>query len=90
VVEGATKVNRHSVISANKYRGSTKPDETIVKVMDGRSPKLLMNIHTVSEVNRPEIELGEIMGPAIGEVFENNQADISRNRSDQSAIGNGQ
>jgi len=37
--------------------------------MDGRKPKLLMNIHNISEVNRPEIELGEIMGPPIGEVF---------------------
>jgi len=68
-VEGVTNVNRHSVISANKYKGGTKPDETIVKVMDGRKPKLLMNIHNISEVNRPEIELGEIMGPPIGEVF---------------------
>ena len=60
VIEGVTKVNRHSVISANKYKGEKKPDETIVKVMDGRKPKLLMNIHVISEVNRPEIELSEI------------------------------
>jgi NADH-quinone oxidoreductase subunit G len=69
-VEGVTNVNRHSVISANKYKGGKKPDETIVRVMDGRKPKLLMDIHEISEVNRPDIELGEIMGPAIGEVFE--------------------
>ena len=33
------------------------------EVMDGRKPKLLMDIHSVSEVNRPEIDLSEIEGP---------------------------
>ena len=85
VVEGVTKINRHSVISANKYKGVKKPDETIVKVMDGRSPKLLMNIHKISEVNRPEIELSEILGPADGEVFEDNEADKSKKGGHQEA-----
>ena len=40
------------------------PKETIKEVMDGRSPKLLMNIHNVSEVNNPNIQLSEIERPA--------------------------
>jgi NADH-quinone oxidoreductase subunit G len=81
IVEGVTKVNRHSVISANKYKGMDKPDETIVKVMDGRKPKLLMDIHEISEVNRPEIELGEIMGPAKGEVFEKKENGVDKKQA---------
>ncbi|HEY0678571.1 MAG TPA: 2Fe-2S iron-sulfur cluster-binding protein [Chitinophagaceae bacterium] len=70
VVEGPTIVNRHSVISANHYTHMTRPDETIVKVMDGRKPRLLMDIHNISEVNQPQIELSKIQGPPIGEVFD--------------------
>jgi NADH-quinone oxidoreductase subunit G len=73
VVEGVTPIHRHSVISANKYIDKEQPDETIVRVMDGRKPKLLMDIHEISEVNKPEIELREIIGPPVGEVFEDEQ-----------------
>jgi NADH-quinone oxidoreductase subunit G len=52
VIEGPTAVSRHSVISQGHYEGLVKPAETIAKVMDGRSPKLLMDIHDVSEVNK--------------------------------------
>jgi NADH-quinone oxidoreductase subunit G len=51
-IEGPTKVNRHSVISQGHYVNVVKPQETVTKVMDGRSPKLLMDIHSVSEVNK--------------------------------------
>ena len=63
-IEGVTTISRHSVIGANKYKVLNKPQETMTKVMSGRSPKLLMDIHSVSEVNRAEIELSEINGPA--------------------------
>ena len=63
-IEGVTTISRHSVIGANKYKVLNKPHETMTKVMSGRSPKLLMDIHSVSEVNRAEIELSEINGPA--------------------------
>ena len=69
VIEGPTLVSRHSVISAGHYVGTVKPKETISDVMGGRDPKLLMDIHTVSEVNRPEIDLSQIEGPANSEVF---------------------
>ncbi len=39
-------------------------------VMGGRNPKTLMDIHEVSEVNKPSIELSKIDGPATGEDFE--------------------
>jgi NADH-quinone oxidoreductase subunit G len=72
VIDGPTLINRHSVISQNHYVGTTRPDETIVKVMDGRKPRLMMDIHNVSEVNQPQIELSKIQGPANGEVFDEN------------------
>src|SRR6476620_11645499 len=70
VIEGPRKINRHSVISANHYLDNLKrPHETIAEVMGGRRPKLLMDIHKVSEVNKPNVHLNEIEGPASGEVF---------------------
>lgn len=62
IIEGPTKVNRHSVISQNHYVEVTTPKEVMPELM-GRDPKLLMDIHQVSGVNRPEIELSEIQGP---------------------------
>jgi NADH-quinone oxidoreductase subunit G len=68
-IEGATDVNRHSVISANHYVGAVKPKEILPEVMGGRQPKLLMDIHDVSEVNDPSVDLSLLPGPATGEVF---------------------
>jgi NADH-quinone oxidoreductase subunit G len=69
-IEGLTKINRHSVIAQGKYPGLVMPKETIQEVMGGRDPKLLMNIHNVSEVNNPSVHLSEIEGPAHMENFE--------------------
>jgi NADH-quinone oxidoreductase subunit G len=70
VIEGPTNVSRHSVLSQGHYVDTVMPTETIKEVMGGRDPKLLFDIHTVSEVNRPEIDLSEINGPATSDVFE--------------------
>lgn len=70
VIEGPRKVNRHSVISANHYVGAKKPLEIFQAVHGGRDPKLLLDIHKVSEVNKTSVHLSEIEGPATGEVFE--------------------
>lgn len=70
-IEGLTTISRHSVIGANKYRVLDKPAETIERVMKGVKPKLLMDIHSVSEVNNPEIELSKINGPAHAPDFKN-------------------
>ena len=67
VIEGPTKINRHSVINQNHYAGkvgTVRPKETIVDVMDGVKPRLFMNIHNVSEVNEPGRDLSKIDGPA--------------------------
>jgi NADH-quinone oxidoreductase subunit G len=37
--------------------------------MGGRHPKLLMDIHSVSEVNKNSVHLSAIEGPATAEVF---------------------
>lgn len=73
VIDGLSNINRHSVISQGKYPGLVTPKETVVEVMNGQTPKLLMNIHSVSEVNKPEIELSKIAGPATGDVFNKGQ-----------------
>ena len=73
VIEGPTHVNRHSVISQGHYEKMKKPTETFSKVHDGRKPKLLMDIHSVSEVNDPSIDLSAINGPASSKVFEHSK-----------------
>lgn len=70
VIEGPTKIDRHSVISQGHYENITMPHETIKKVMGGRNPKLVMDIHGASEVNDPGIHLSEINGPAHSDTFE--------------------
>ncbi|HWB92949.1 MAG TPA: 2Fe-2S iron-sulfur cluster-binding protein [Puia sp.] len=69
-IEGPTKVSRHSVISQGHYVGVERPHEALYEVLDGRKPKLLMDIHAVSEVNRPEIDLSQIQGPSHSTDFE--------------------
>jgi NADH-quinone oxidoreductase subunit G len=69
VIEGPTHVNRHSVISQGHYENFKKPKETFSAVHDGREPQLLMDIHSVSEVNDPRVDLSKINGPATGDVF---------------------
>ncbi len=72
VIEGPTEISRHSVISQGHYVGVETPKETIAAVMGGREPKLLFDIHTVSEVNKPGIDLSVIKGPATSEDFDTN------------------
>ncbi len=69
VIEGPTHVNRHSVISQGHYENIKKPTEIFSAVHGGRNPKLLMDIHSVSEINDPSVDLSAINGPATGEVF---------------------
>jgi NADH-quinone oxidoreductase subunit G len=40
------------------------PTETTAEVMGGRQPRLLMDIHSVSEVNQNDIHLSELNRPA--------------------------
>ncbi len=70
VIEEPTVISRHSVISQGHYLGLEMPEETIEKVMHGRKPRLFMDIHSVSEVNRPDVDLSLIEGPAHSDDFD--------------------
>ncbi|MEY4381556.1 MAG: hypothetical protein RJA92_936 [Bacteroidota bacterium] len=68
-IEGPSKIDRHSVIAQGHYEGVLKPQNFLPEVI-GRNPKLLMNIHDVSGVNKNEIELSKLSGPAHSSDFD--------------------
>ena len=72
-IEGPANINRHSVISTNHYIGAQKPAEFLPELMGGRNPKMLMDIHDVSDVNDPKVDLSLLPGPAIGATFTKKQ-----------------
>jgi NADH-quinone oxidoreductase subunit G len=69
-IEGPRVIDRSSVISQGHYVGVHQPKETFEAVMDGRKPRLFMDIHSVSGVNRPDIDLSLIEGPAHSDDFD--------------------
>ncbi|RYD44067.1 MAG: Fe-S-binding domain-containing protein, partial [Verrucomicrobiaceae bacterium] len=79
-IEGPTKVDRHSVISAGHYTGIQQPKETFKDVMKGRDPKLLMDIHSVSDVNT--VDLNTIPGPATSATFNGDPQSSGSNVTD--------
>ena len=82
VIEGPTNVNRHSVIAAGHYEHAVKPHEPLPDVMGGRKPKLLFDIHTISEVNLPNVHLSELPGPPTSETFEGKRHIYGKNITD--------
>jgi NADH-quinone oxidoreductase subunit G len=50
-IEGPAPVERHSVIGQGHYENKVESNETFKSVMGGRDPKLLMDIHSISDVN---------------------------------------
>ena len=82
IIEGPTKVARHSVISAGHYEGVKKPHEALPEVMGGRKPKLVFDIHSVSDVNEPEVDLSLLPGPATSETFDGNPNAYGNNVND--------
>jgi NADH-quinone oxidoreductase subunit G len=64
VIDGPSAINRHSVIAQGHYVGLEKPKETFTAIMKGRDPKLLMDIHSVSKVNEPSVDLSLLNRPA--------------------------
>ncbi|HEX5551600.1 MAG TPA: 2Fe-2S iron-sulfur cluster-binding protein [Chitinophagaceae bacterium] len=89
VIEGPRKINRHSVISQGHYVGTTKPKEVMPEVMGGRKPRLLMNIHEVSQVNMPDVDLSAIKGPATSEVFNKAAENMPAWKKEHRLIGDG-
>ena len=73
VIEGPSKVNRHSVISQNHYRGAVEAQPGLVNEIIGKKPKMLFDIHEISDVNREEIDLSKIEGPSHSDDFLPNQ-----------------
>ncbi|MEO6328180.1 MAG: 2Fe-2S iron-sulfur cluster-binding protein [Ginsengibacter sp.] len=72
VIEGPTKVNRHSVIAQGHYAGNVgmvKPPDPLDKVLAGRKPQLLLDIHNASSINQAEVHLNELFGPATNKTF---------------------
>ncbi|TAE67661.1 MAG: Fe-S-binding domain-containing protein, partial [Bacteroidetes bacterium] len=43
---------------------TVKPKETFTDVMKGLEPRLYMDIHDISEVNKPEVSLSLLDRPA--------------------------
>ncbi len=85
VIEGPTKVNRHSVISQGHYAGNVgmvNPPDPLNKVLAGRQPHLLLNIHDESEVNQPKVHLNELFGPATGKTFNGDPLSTGHNITD--------
>lgn len=77
VIEGPRLINRHSVISQGHYAGSVGtviPTETFKAVNDGRQPRLLMDIHDISEVNQTGTSLSAIERPAHSTDFNSKKA----------------
>ena len=75
IIEGPREISRQSVIAQGHYAGqigTTKPTEIFAAVNDGRTPHLLMDIHDESEVNQPNVHLGQIQGPSRGDTFNTN------------------
>jgi NADH-quinone oxidoreductase subunit G len=77
VIEGPRKISRQSVISQGHYTGTVQPKEVMPSVMGGRQPRLLMNIHAVSQVNLPDVQLSKIEGPATSGVFDEGARDMA-------------
>lgn len=72
VIEGPSRIDRHSVISQGHYVDTVKQPVYIDRVI-GKNPKLLLDIHKVSDVNRPDVDLSKIEGPAHSDDFKKNK-----------------
>lgn len=69
IIEGPRKIDHHSVISQGHYVDAIEPPEFLPEVMDGREPRIMLNIHSVSKVNEPQNDLSLLEGPAHSDDF---------------------
>lgn len=71
IIEGPTEVNRNSVIAQGQYAGNvgTAIQPILIDKVIGQQPKLTLDIHEVSDVNRERVHLSEIKGPAHSDDF---------------------
>ena len=82
IMVGPTKISRHSVISQGQYINTVTPPDPLDKVLNGRQPTLMLDIHDASEVNQPEVHLNEIPGPAVGATFNGDPHASGKNVTD--------
>jgi NADH-quinone oxidoreductase subunit G len=82
IIEGQTKISRHSVITQGHYENILNPHDPLDKVLAGRKPQLLLKIHEASEVNQARVHLNEIPGPATGKTFNGEPYATSDNVTD--------
>lgn len=80
VIEGPTKVDRHSVISQGHYVGLKKGNEFLPEVLDGRKPRLLLDIHDVTKIN--SVDLNKLPGPATAATFDGYPEAVGTNVTD--------
>jgi NADH-quinone oxidoreductase subunit G len=75
VIEGPSIIARSSVISQGHYAGNigTTATPVLIDKVIGKQPKFTLDIHNISDVNRPEIELSKIEGPAHSDDFRKNK-----------------
>jgi NADH-quinone oxidoreductase subunit G len=69
VIDGPTKVNRHSVISQGHYENAVAKQTHLINEVIGKNPKMLLDIHDISDINRPEVDLSKIEGPPHSDDF---------------------
>lgn len=72
VIEGPSMVRRSSVISQGHYAGnigSAGKNEKLIDKVIGKEPVYTLDIHKVSEVDKPNVHLSQIMGPAHSDDF---------------------
>ncbi len=71
VIEGPSMIARSSVIAQGHYAGNvgTKASPVLIDKVIGKDPKFLLDIHTISDVNKPEVHLSQINGPAHSDDF---------------------
>ncbi len=72
VIEGPSKIDRRSVISQGHYAGNigTAKQPVYLDKVIGKQPRLMLHIHDVSDVNKPDIDLSKIEGPAHSDDFD--------------------
>lgn len=77
VIEGPSKINRHSVIAQGHYEGNvgTTPSPVLIDKVIGKEPVFKMDIHDVSEVNKALYHLEKIDGPAHSDDFKTQEID---------------
>lgn len=88
VIEGPTKIARHSVISANHYEVKEIPQDPLDKLLKGRDPMFLMDIKQQSEVNQESTDLSLLPGPATSTTFvdKDEQKEIEQTAKERLAI----